>query len=82
VHSSRSDATQEGKQVPKAIEDGASLGGSASWKTSPLFAKVSLDFEVTELMRWQKWRRRDGGLCLLTSFESDNAFQTGKFSSI
>lgn len=44
---------------------------------------LELDFEVAELMGWREEERGRGGcLCLLTSFESDNAFQTGKFSGI
>lgn len=54
-----------------AIENGVRLRVSALLKTITSF----LDLEVAELVRWQNWgRRRDSSLCLLTSFESDDAF--------
>lgn len=71
-------------RVSMAREGQANLRVSAVPLTSP-FPQVSpeLGFEVAELMRWQdRGGERERGLCLLTSFESDNAFQTGEFSGV
>lgn len=54
-----------------------SHGYRVTLRVSALLKTITsfLDLEVSELVRWQNWgRRRDSSLCLLTSFESDDAF--------